>query len=572
MLYFSQIRLKFKIFSFSLILGWFLFSGLAFAQQKSFEFIPAETPYILVYTMQPELLDSLPESIPQIKQEQVDKEKQPAAKMMLSMLKDWLHHLDKRTLTELGLKNLDEFQASIFGLGLWPVMSLAISDQKKFTRWVAKNAKQAGMNVQLKGKIMMFVSTTLPFKVVMSLRDRKWMNIALVPDVHAKEMLPYITGKKVPSNPLSKDTSFKTKTQDMGINTQNMMYVDIERLVRMFLGKGEGVNKHFALIDDQQFKNLPESCVADYLDLTKHFPYFIFGQSSNRSKDGFRGRAVLRLSSPVAQVAQTFVGQSTYSTNSSGAVVQLNLNFNIKAILNGLQQLFQHYIQKPFTCPNLAKRANPQKLQMLSSQIMIVPPFLFDLKGISLKLAELQPLPKGQVIISANNVMNLINIAKQMKPNFAQIQLPAVGAPAQKIVGPFPPNLDLKVEIKEGALGLATGEKHSKELSTILADKPIAKPPLFQISYDIDKIIESFTGYLNKVKQITKVAEEERYKMEVEIAKAEGKEPPPPPATKDQMDESLNMLKEHQFGLVTVQSTFTTEGMVSEIIVSNKKK
>ena len=67
---------------------------------------------------------------------------------------------------------------------------------------------------------------------------------------------------------------------------------------------------------------------------------------------------------------------------------------------------------------------------------MMIPPFLYDIQGVSFVLDKLQPIPSGAAIISAKNVMNLINIGRSMKPELAELGLPAVNAGPQVLKPP----------------------------------------------------------------------------------------------------------------------------------------
>lgn len=64
----------------------------------------------------------------------------------------------------------------------------------------------------------------------------------------------------------------------------------------------------------------------------------------------------------------------------------------------------------------------------VSSQPMMFPPFLYGIQGVSVSLDKISPQPRGGLVISAKNIVNLLNIAQGLKPELAQLVLPAVGA------------------------------------------------------------------------------------------------------------------------------------------------
>ena len=166
----------------------------------------------------------------------------------------------------------------------------------------------------------------------------------------------------------------------------------------------------------------------------------------------------------------------------------------------------------------------------------------------------------------------MVNNAKSLNPAFAQIQLPPVGGPAQKFIGPIPPAFDTRIQIKEDGLGLATGEEKSKQLSQLLAQAPQKQPPFLKMSYHIGKLVSIFQTYLEKTVMASAKIREAQYKQAVERAKAAGKEPPPRPDLPQQNVPALKAMSEVMLQYLMVSYQFVDQGIETEVTLEYQAK
>lgn len=563
-------RISFKVIAFALMciaIGLPLHS--ARAEDHFFDLAPAETPY-LIYSEMNEWAQNMIQlqEATLITEEEALQDPSPAGRMLNLLSREFFIHLKEGTSQKLGLPELSQHRAGLYGLGLWPVFNVRVSNQGKFMKWIVRSAKKAGLTPTQSGKALIFEQqkkTRDPMQVVVASPSAGWVNIGFIPSVMSEQMLPYLTGTKRAETSMSGNNSFAVAAQRAKISSSVAAYISIERLMNTLLGQGEGLNQSFGWMDDRITKSVPQSCFGDYQEIAAAVPYLIMGQAVSSDPSRVGGRVVFKFSNELAAVTQTFSGTRSYVSPADGAQLQVDLNLNIKGIIAGLQGFLQAKSQTPFTCPHLLKAgADPQQLQLLSSQLMMIPPFVSDVKGVSITVKESMPVPTGSVILSADNVMNLINIAKSMKPELAQIKLPAVGAEPQVLEGlPLPPAMTPMVEITQNGLGLSIGSGLAGQVSQTLKAGASNNPPLLQLSLAYKELMTIFLAQMQQFQNRAAAFSESQYQMEVQRARNEGREPPPPPAKATNPFEKLG---EIEIERIQLSVKLTGEGMELELM------
>jgi hypothetical protein len=552
---------------FCLISSMFLHSVTEARAEESFlDFVPAETPYLINYKIGESLVKFLPKKIKVPAEDEIMKDKDAGMRLSGLLFRDLIIHFKEGSLTKLGLTKLKDLELGVHGLGIWPVLSLSVQSQSALTKWIVKSAKKAGVKPQQDGKSLIIPTqfdANFKSSIAISFIGSHWVNIAIIPTVFSKKMLPYLNGKASPKTSMATSKQLSTWAKEVGGSEQQLSFIGFKRILQTLLGRGEGLNNQFSWIDDSITKSISEPCMDEYIEVLSTMPYLVSALKEGDPSGSYEGKTLLKLSNTVAKVAQSFMPKSMYLGSQSGTIGSLSFGLNIRKAIEGVQALLQYRIQNPFKCHHLIKVGlDPQKLQMMSSQLMMIPPFIYDVHGISINAYNIDKNePKASVILSAKNVVNLLNIAKSMNPSFAQIQIPKVGAGPQKLEGiPTPPNINLMIQLEKNALGLSIGAEQTKKLSTILKTDGDTNPGFYKMSYDLGQIMDKFYGYLKASKAAVKTAEKQRYKTQVELAKAEGTEPPPPPKVDDN-EGQMEMLQNMNFGLVQFTVYFTKEGL-----------
>lgn len=542
----------------------------ASAKESFMDFVPQETPYLIYFEANQNIPDRLFELLkftPLSNEEAFIKGSQPGFETFAALLYfDCLQAAKEKKFDSLGMPSRKEIKYGVYGLGLWPVVSIAVKDQKKFITWIAKRAANANLKLKQSGnrfQILFPKDKPIPVQVWLTTRGPDWMTLSIVPSKKAEQFLAYVSGVKKPKVALSGSQAFFNLIESVGVRPdRTIAFVSIKSFFETLLNRGVGLNQAFGWINDSIMRATPESCITEYLELANAIPYAIFGQKSGN--DTLDVKALLKFSETVAQVTRNFNPPSSYELPHSDAVVHFNLGMNIGGIINGVQRFLQYRVQTPFTCPNLSKVFPAAKLQMFLSQLMMIPSFLHDIHGVSVALDKLEPVPSGAAIISAKNVMNLINIAKSMKPQFAQLELPAVDAGPQLLKPPpgkQPLPFKLNVEIKANAVGLSVSPSSTKLVSDLLKAEPSKSAALLSFSYNMNVLTNSLDQYINKTLEVQRKGKMSDHKIAVEQAKREGKERPPRPPVvpPNPVEKILDLYK--SFGRIGMKVRFTEHGL-----------
>lgn len=567
---FLRVRPRVLIISLCLSVSMAIFGAqMSFAEEHYLELVPAETSYLAYFEMSELTLN--PAQSAAMKGMTISAEadvlKNPnAGERMVGLLtREFLIALQAGDLTPLGLKGLSELKVGLHGLGLWPVASFNLSDQSRFTHLIAQKAKSAGIIPKLNGSALVFdlgSELKVPLDLVVSFPSAHWVNLSLVPRPYLEEMLPSLTGKTKPKVSMRRAKMFESWAKEAKISSKNAFFLSFERIIRTLLGRGQGVNKRFAWIDDHFLNTIPPSCVTEYLEIASAAPYIILGPHLSPQDAQHSGRLVWHFSGPLAQATQKIMGSQSYLSDPQGSLFSLSLSLNIKGLLDAIQSYLQTRIERPYTCPHLSEMSKPEKLQMLLSQLMMIPPFLFDINGLSLAIDEIQPQVQARLNISATHIANLLNLLKSLQPQFAELPLPAVDGEPIILQGlPLPPSITVMAQMKANVLGLSTGQEQAQKVGVALSLPPEVKPALFDSQINVSKMITLFEQYMNATQRAMQSANQAQYEIEVEQAKKDGlPPPPPPPAAKNPLD-SMDIVNEIKLESLRSSIKLTAHGL-----------
>ena len=536
----------------------------ALAQEDILDFVPAETPYLMRYHADDRITQLMELSVADsISEKQIIQEYKPLIRMYALLIRDLVIHVGTRSEAKLGLRPINQLQLGVYGLGIWPVITVSMSDSDRVKRWIATLAQKSGLTYESHDKIIRFkvkVHPSIPGSFVLTFSGDKWAHFAYVPEVFSQEMIPYLTGDKAPKISMSKAHTFNTWTQEAGVSPTSAIWIGIERITQTLLGHGKGINNRLRWFDDSLTQSISKDCVQELIEMSAQIPYVVSGERLHDSHNEYHSRVMFKFSDPLAKIFETLSSEGLYLTPTKNTFINGAISLDMRAIFDVVQQLLNGRLQKPFKCDVLLKAGlTSQQLQKVSAQLTLAPSFINDINGMSFSVYDIEPNPKGIAIISVNDLSNLINIFKSMNPNFSQIQLPKIGEGPKKIQGlPTPSQVDLQVELQPNALGISVGEGMTQIVSQILKNPPSKNPPTLSVGYHLGRLTEAISNFLNKAKQAAHKIKEIKYQREVQLAKMKGLPPPLPP--KDETDSSGSALG-MKIGAFQNSLRFTKQGL-----------
>ena len=536
------------------------------AQETLLDLIPAETPYLLYYQPDEQMIKMM-KKIPasEFSEEEILSETEPVKRMWGLLSRDLAYFLSGSTDRDLGLTAVNQLRLSVYGLGIWPVFTASVADPDRVKSWIITTAQSAGVSYEMQGELIRFkmsVSPAVPGSLALAFSGSKWVKIAFVPQAFDAEMIPYLTGAKSPRVSMRRARMFNSWTQKAHVKFNSAVWIGIERLTKTILGQGMGLNKKLGWIDDSIAKSLSPACTQEVIELFHHVPYLTFGAPSQNDSDLFRGRVVLKFSDQVARVLKTLSTEGVYLSPVDDALVNLTWSLNLRALIEAAQQLLQALIARPFKCePIVNAGLTTQRLQAIAAKLMMVPPLVHRIKGLSFTAYDLDPKPRGMLIVSVDQISDVLTMLKSVNPQLSQLQLPAMGAGPQEVTGiPIPPQVELQAELRTHALGFSFGADTTPAVSELLKRPPSSNPPVLSFGYHLGHLIKMITSYLDKVHKTTRKLEEAKYQEQVELAKMKGEAPPPPPQYSDPST-SFDQFKMIEIGALQISFSFTDVGL-----------
>lgn len=408
------------------------------------------------------------------------------------------------TLSELGI-NPKSTVLSVYGIGIWPVLSLQLEDSSRFQAWLFDHLGRQGLQPKSvsEGQIYSFrcdpseeVSCRIAFD-----HGQNRLKLALILSDKENVFTPYLLGKESLSGSLQSSgelDGLKAKYESDG---KSFALFNQKRLVQTLTGKLIGLNADLLPLELKRLSSqLPPSCEQEYIQLIDLIPYTFLGYHQTLTEKRFR--FVLPLNGALSRLHELSTSEA-YSSQQLGELMHFNMAFNFQGLIQLITDLNQYLTSQPFRCPHLQRGQLNEVVAHLTGQLSMVPPLFSGIRGFSfaLKNIEIPPMQKestrespsidAALLISATQAPMLLQMLKGFVPQFAQATFPTVDGPASPIQGlELPPTAPPHtMMIKSDGIGLGIGEQSVSTLPSLMTKEPRSAAPLFYLSYNFSRFM-----------------------------------------------------------------------------------
>ena len=397
------------------------------------------------------------------------------------------------TMGKVGLSNAP--QLMLYGLGIWPAITIEVKDPIAFEAWLSAQEKAAKISAKKETvKQKTFRTYKLDENTISVLSIQKSLaTFAVVPNEIKDQLLPYVLGEKRPSKTLNDTDTLTNLTHKYGFKYGNFGFVNIVESFKTLAGQGEGLNKAF-LVKDITDAKLDPVCQTEFIGLLKNAPLFVGGldKSTATATDA---RFIWALESGLANELLSVVAM-TGDGGSADGLASFALAIDSGKGIELFKKKAAALSAAPFKCKELLD--TNKEIAKSNGQLMFVPPFARAFRGIQLNVSGITASAVGaniaaNLVLSVDNapavlegikgMLPMLRVLPKLEPNGTPV--PLTNVPTPKFVSA--PHMALGPK----AFGISIGEGEAKRLQKVVTTTSQKASPLFGFSYDFDKIMKA---------------------------------------------------------------------------------
>ena len=422
---------------------------------------------------------------------------------VLALLDELDGNFSSTKLGNLGIDANGSF--ALYGVGIWPVARVALSNRKAFDDMIQRVQDKVGTKPQMidhKGvKLMKISAANAPLSVVMHVTDSSFQ-VGLSENSFMPTFLDHFTGKVKPA------TSMKQKNALLSIQKQYDLkpfmtgFVDIQALAKAVLGPANStdlLSASLASVSADIQAGAPAECRAELVAMASKMPRVISGYKAV-SKDRLVIMSGLEntngLSSLLAAARTPTPLYKTPVTQSS--LVWGGIGIDASKFSGDLASFFKSVVDKPFTCRDLREI---NQFANASQSFNSAPEYIKAIKGLSFVLNDfsLDQANSGVdtdfgLVVRTSDPNGLFQSLKMLmqEPAWQTVNPKADGVP---VLLPKPAMMgiiglpEMYVVMTNDALGVAFNKDMAQRTSESLKAAVADGSPMVTATYDVNRLL-----------------------------------------------------------------------------------
>ena len=498
--------------------------------------VPADTPYVVASSRPlPEGLSRrmLKAAAMQYEdwatglQAEMEEATDPGAKRMLRLAAAMNEELHGK-LTPEGLDSLGfplDGRSLAYGLGVLPVIWVEIKDGQRVNALLDRVEQRAG-EPSKRLKLGQTEYRRFDFGELSGIAAVKgdYLVIALLPVAGEASLLPLALGEQKPEKSLADTGEFARFTERHGFKGYEEGYLDLVRLVDMFLGEASGANAQVLAALGVEPEAVSPGCRKLTKYLVQSMPRISFGFTEAGDRH-YTAEAILETAPAVGQWLEQMAAGVPGLGKSGDATISFGLGLNLPKVRDGLKAMLGAIQEQGKECEGVDREELTQAMQSVD---MMLNPMLAGVKGFDLVLDEIQMDPntlepksvQARLVVAATDPRGIFGMAGMLNPQLATMQIPQDGTPVslplKETLPMAPPGW---VAIKGEALGLFFGAKAPENAASLLSEPPASPHLLFVLEYNVKKLLAQIGPVLEQAMQTMQGEEAESAREAYEAIK-----------------------------------------------------
>lgn len=400
----------------------------------------------------------------------------------------------------------------LYGIGMWPAITLQIEDPKAFETWLSTQEKAAKITAKSETfNQKTFRTYPIEAEVFSAFAvHEKTATFAVIPTELKAQMLPYVLRDKLPSKTLNDTDTLSKLAAEYKFSKSTYAYLNLVDFFKTLASRGEGLNKTMIVKEMSNF-NLDTVCQDEVIGMLQKGPRFVSGLDRLTETES-RFRFVWELEDGLATELMS-IASATAEKGAAGGLASFGIAFDSGKSIDLFKKKAAELSTAPFKCKDLQEFN--QEVAKANGQLMFVPPFARAFKGIQINISSITGSQGGMevaasILLSVDNAPLVLDAIKGMLPMLAT--LPAMkpdAVPMPLLNYPLPAFAKSPhIALGKSALGISIGTNEQNRLKALVGAAAKKNSPFVSISYDFDKMSKALEAAKSTSPELTEAAAE----------------------------------------------------------------
>ncbi len=413
------------------------------------------------------------------------------------------------TLSVQGLKDLGIDMNGVgilYGQGLLPVLRQSVTDTDKLEAGIKRFEERAGESMRTGNVAGIDYRYTGDDKarIVLATVENQFV-VAVVPSAASEEMMAQVLGATLPERHLGQTDKLDRLAADNAYLPQTLGFIDTVEIAETLVADPTGVDKEFLALVGYDSTELSDACRTEFRELAGIMPAIEFGYR-NMTPTLFDGHGILKLRSDIATGLAEVTAPVPGLGGEMDGVFTYGMGMDLRKLAAFAEARVAAIQADPYECEQLVG-LNEQAASMEQSLNAPIPPMVYNVKGLLLKLDDLSGLMQGaafapqsppdfRALLAVDGAGALYMLGAGFLPGLAELNLEPNGETVELPPGTLP-NIGetAYVAMNESAIALGMGEKAAAGLSDMLSAPPSGDEPLMAMSYDL----EAYSAFMQSI-------------------------------------------------------------------------
>jgi hypothetical protein len=376
----------------------------------------------------------------------------------------------------------------MYGLGVWPVIRIEVSDAAKLRGVVAEAVKTLALP-EVQQKDTYWIASKFGVSAVVSVMDHELVG-ALLPTQSLATVLPVVLGQKPVEHNLRDSGEVTDVMARYHLIPATIGLLDTRRVIAALERRDD--------LSTTSVFTAP-ACHADYERMAAAVPRLVLGYHQLDTR-GFSATLAIETSPEVAKQLAGLHSAMPAAPDPAHAMLSFVVAADVDAGLAVMRGWLQGLADRPFQCEQLAitKMIVAGALEQTKT---LIPAELKGLRGGELVVEDASESPPGgagyvlvagdQIAIALGQAIQKFGMGLSIAPDGQPLELP-VG-----MLG-MPGLTSAHLAMHTSRAALAVGPQSKAEVTTALAAPNAARSPLVTFNWDIAKVIRQLPSVMKE--------------------------------------------------------------------------
>jgi len=430
-----------------------------------------------------------------------------AARLMHAVLRELDGNLNRAGLERLGF-DLQSHKV-IYGMGVFPVIRLGLSDAETLRATVQRVLDNAGISATEQDyqgvkywRLSEDDASDSPAGLYIAILSDH-LAISLFPPLAEDELLPAFLGQDMPV-----DSDAATRLEKLNADNDYTPFgsgiLDLNLLLDALTTPDTPLARALAASGNTRFADLAPECLAEAREIVSHTPRFTIGTTELTTEAvGIQYR--VETEATLAGELAALVADIPLADPLSKKFLEFSFGMRLGALRDFLRDRMAAIQEKPFQCEQLHD-LNTRAAEAFASLNQPMPPLFNNFRGFRASLTRLSidddytSGTEGVAAIHVEQPQMIVGMGQMFLPDLAELPLEAGKPPVRLPESMLPmPGVVAFAAVTDDAIGLSLGEGEQDALPAYLAQKAESDGTFLSTSYDLSAYLDFSQGLQDRV-------------------------------------------------------------------------